>query len=124
MPLMQRNQAPTFSVPGVSFVTLASPSRGATANSVWHFSVDPGTRGTEHRVSREETFVALKGRALLTVAGTAHELKAGDAFVIPAETALSLGNPFHERFEAIAVLPAGAQVHVGDQPAFVPPWAA
>ncbi len=124
MPLIQRDLAPSFSVNGVSFVTLASPSRGATANSIWHFAVEPGTRGTEHRVSREETFVALQGRALLTVAGTVHELAAGDAFVIPAHTALSLGNPGPERFEAIAVLPVGAQVRVGDQPAFVPPWAA
>ncbi len=124
MPLIQRDQAPTFSVPGVSFVTLASPSRGATANSIWHFAVEPGTRGTAHRVSREETFVALKGRALLTVAGATHELVAGDAFVVPADTALSLGNPWQERFEAIAVLPVGGEVRVGDQPAFVPPWAA
>lgn len=124
MPLLSRNTAPTYAVPGVSFVTLCSPSRGATENSVWLFSVESGAPGTEHRISREETFIALKGRALVTVGGATHELAAGNAFVVPADSTLSLANPGPERFEAIAVLPVGATVRVGDVPPFVPPWAA
>jgi quercetin dioxygenase-like cupin family protein len=124
MPLLSRNSAPTFAVSGVSFVTLSSPSRGSTENSVWLFNVEPGTTGTEHQVSREETFIALRGRALVTVGGATHVLEAGNAFVVPADSRLSLSNPGTERFEAIAVLPVGGTVRVGDAPAFTPAWAA
>jgi len=124
MPIVLPQDAPVFEVPGVRFTGLTSPTRGSRENSVWRVVVQPGTPGTPHRVTREETFVALHGRAVLDVGGTAHELPAGSAFAVPAGSILSLSNPGPEPFHALAVLPVGGQVTLGDAPAFTPPWAA
>jgi quercetin dioxygenase-like cupin family protein len=124
MPIVHHQDAPVFELPGATFTGLTSPTRGSRENSVWRVVVHPGTPGTPHRVTREETFVALQGRAWLEVDGVTHELPSGSAFAIPAGSILSLTNPGPEPFHAVAVLPVGGQVTVGDAPAFTPPWAA
>ncbi len=90
MPLLHRSDAPVFSLPGVHFTTLASPSRGARENAVWDVTVEPGVAGTPHRLTREETFVALEGCAIVVVDGRRHELSAGSALVVEAGQTLSL----------------------------------
>ncbi len=124
MPVVHHRDAPVFELPGATFIGLTSPRRGSRENSVWRVVVQPGTPGTPHRVTREETFVAVQGRAVLEVDGVAHDLPAGSAAVIPAGSTLSLTNPGPEPFHAVTVLPVGGQVTVGDAPAFTPPWAA
>jgi len=124
MPIVHHQDAPVFELPGVTFTGLTSPKRGSRENSVWRVVVQPGIPGRPHRVTREETFVALQGRALLEVDGVAHELTAGSAFAIPEGSLLALSNPGPEPFHAVSVLPVGGQVIVGDAPAFTPPWAA
>jgi quercetin dioxygenase-like cupin family protein len=124
MPPITSALAPVFERPGVTFTGLTSPQRGARENSVWRFRVEPGAPGHPHRVTREETFVALQGRALIDVDGETHALAAGDAIAIPAGARLQLSNPGAEPFEGLAVLPVGGQVLVEGQAPFVPPWAA
>lgn len=116
--------ASTFAVPGATFTTLSSPSRGARENAVWLVRMAPGRPGAPHRVSREETFVALSGRAQASIDGQVHELAAGSALVVPAGALLSMANPGPDMFEAIAVMPVGATVSIDAQAPFVPPWAA
>lgn len=55
--------------------------------------MQPGTLGTPHRVTREETFVAMQGRAVLEVDGVAYELPAGSAFAVPSGSTVSLTIP-------------------------------
>jgi mannose-6-phosphate isomerase-like protein (cupin superfamily) len=124
MPIVQHQDAPVFELPGVRFTGLTSPTRGSKENAVWTVVVQPGTPGTPHRVTREETFVAVRGRAVLEVDGVAHDFSAGSAFAVPAGSRLSLTNPGPDPFHAVAVLPVGGQVTVGDAPPFTPPWAA
>ena len=124
MPIIHPQDAPTFQLPGITFTGLASPRRGSTENSVWRVAVEAGSEGKAHSVTREETFVALEGRALLEVDGVVHELVAGGAFVLAAGSTLKLANPGPGPFMAVAVLPVGGQVLAGDAPAFIPPWAA
>ena len=124
MPLLSRSDAPTFSLPGIRFTTLSSPSRGARENAVWEFTVEPGVVGSPHRLTREETFVALEGQAAVEVDGQRHVLGAGHALVVPAGQSLALSNPGSQAFRALAVFPVGGQAVIGEQPAFTPPWAA
>lgn len=124
MSIVNERTAPVFELPGVTFIGLTSPTRGSHENSVWRVVLQPGTAGTPHTITREETFVALHGRALLDVGGVMHDLPAGSAVAIPAGSLFSLANPGPEPFHALAVLPVGGQVTVGDAPAFTPPWAA
>jgi len=124
MPVVHHSDAPVFELPGVTFIGLTSPKRGSRENSVWRVVVQPGTPGTAHRVTREETFVAMQGRAMLEVDGVVHDLPAGSAFAVPSGATISLTNPGPDPFHAVAVLPVGGQVVLGDAPAFTPPWAA
>lgn len=124
MPVLPRFDAPTFSLPGISFTTLSSPRRGARENAVWEVTVEPGVAGSPHRLTREETFVALEGSAVVEVDGQRHELAAGSALVVAAGQTLALSNTALQPFRALAVFPVGGQAVIGDGPAFTPPWAA
>ena len=54
---------------GALFTSLATPSRGATDNSVWKVEILPGTPATPHSLTREEVFVVLEGTASVRIAG-------------------------------------------------------
>ena len=122
MPLIRKSEAPKFQVPGVNVVGLASPRRGARETSVWHLELVPGAPGFPHRVTREEVFVAISGKALATLDGVEQELLPGDALLVPANTPFSLANRESEPFRAVVALPVGGQAVTGDG-TFTPPWA-
>jgi len=121
-PLITAADAPSFVLPGIHFTGLAAPSRGASESAVWIVTLRPGTDGTPHRLTREEVFVALEGRARATLAGEDFELESGCAFIVPRETEFSLANPYEQPFRAVVVLPVGGEGRVGDE-TFTPPWA-
>lgn len=73
---------------------------------------------------REEIFVVINGLAIATLAGTQHEIAAGDALVVPPDTDFSLGNPSAEPFRAIVAFPVGGQAVLPGGTPFTPPWAA
>jgi mannose-6-phosphate isomerase-like protein (cupin superfamily) len=124
MPIIRASTAPTFTMPGLSVIGLASPSRGASETCAWRLTLAPGTPGAVHSVDREEIFVAIAGRALATVGGVDHELHAGDALVVPAGEPFALANPGAEPFEAVVALPVGGRASMPEGEAFTPPWAA
>ncbi len=124
MTIIHQQDAPVFELPGITFTGLTSPSRGSRENSLWRFVLQPGVSGTPHRITREETFLALDGRAVLEIDGAPHDFPAGSAFAVPAGSVVSMSNPGPEAFHAVAVFPVGGQVAMGEAPAFTPPWAA
>jgi mannose-6-phosphate isomerase-like protein (cupin superfamily) len=124
MPFIASGDAPQFSLPGVTFTGLASPSRGSRENAAWRIHMAAGTAPRLHRLTREEIFIGLSGRADAQVGDVRHELSAGCALVVPAGTDFALSTPHGEAFEAVAVLPVGGLAVVDGQPPFVPPWAA
>src|SRR5262245_64241048 len=101
MPVITSRDAPTFEVPGVRFTGLAAPSRGASENSVWTITVEPGAPGVPHAVTREEIFVATSGTGEIRIADQTLTLTPGDAAVIPAGTEFALANPNSEPFNAV-----------------------
>jgi mannose-6-phosphate isomerase-like protein (cupin superfamily) len=109
-------------MPGLRVCGLASPARGAQETCVWRISLEPGTPGFPHAVTREEVFVATAGVARVTVDGVASELRAGDALVVPGGVEFALANEGAERFEAVVAFPVGGQAVTADG-AFTPPWA-
>ena len=124
MPMIAGAEAPQFTLPGVTFIGLAAPSRGAKENAVWRLIMAPGVAPLPHRLTREEIFVATAGTAVATMAGQPHPLTAGDSIVVPAGTEFALATPGDESFEAVVILPVGGQAVIGDEPPFTPPWAA
>jgi quercetin dioxygenase-like cupin family protein len=122
MPLIAAPDAPVFDLPGVRFTGLAAPSRGASENSVWVVTIAPGTDAVPHRMTREQTFVAIEGTARVTIAGEERDVAAGSALVVPPHTEFALGNPFDAPFRAVVVLPIGGQAIMGEEKPFTPPW--
>jgi mannose-6-phosphate isomerase-like protein (cupin superfamily) len=122
MPLVRKSEAPIFNVPGLTVTGLASPRRGASEVCIWRLVLDPSTPGLPHSVTREETFLALSGRAVATVDGIEHALDPGDALIVPPHVRFSLANPSSEPFEAVVTLPVGGKA-ITDGAAFTPPWA-
>jgi len=123
MPLITAAAAPVFELPGVRFTGLAAPSRGARETAVCLVSIAPGTVPTAHRLTREETFVAIEGAARATLAGVDYELAAGSALVVPPDTEFALANPHDAPFRAVVALPVGGQAVIGEAAPFTPPWA-
>ncbi|MFY7778212.1 MAG: cupin domain-containing protein [Elstera sp.] len=124
MRLILKKDAPEFAIPGVTFIGLAAPSRGATETAVWRAIIAPETPGQPHALTREEIFVALAGAAEVTVDGETQAFRAGDCLIVKAGQQVCLANPHREAFELIAVLPIGGQAVLGNGEAFTPPWAA
>ncbi len=122
MPIIKAADAPRFEVEGAQVIGLAAPSRGATQSGVWRVLLSAGAASPPHHFTHEEVFVAVRGHAIATVAGQETELAPGDALIVPPDTSFELANTAQETFEAVACLPTGAHVTVGDQ-TFVPPWA-
>ncbi len=123
MPFISAHNAPTFELHGARFTGLASPSRGAAETAVWLVSLQPNSPATPHRLTREETFVGLEGRAFARINDEAFEITAGSALVVPAHALLELGNPHDTPFRAVAVLPVGGQAMLQGGEPFTPPWA-
>ena len=123
MPVIPASDAPSFDIPGVRFTGLASPSRGARETAVWRLAMAPATEPLTHRLTREEIFVAIAGKARFRIGADEFDVAAGGAVIVPADTDFSLSNPHDEPFEAVAVLPVGGRAKIGDAPPFTPPWA-
>lgn len=121
MPIIHGATAPVFRMPNAAFTGLASPSRGASETCVWRLQVHPGAEPAEHSFDHEEVLIATAGRALASLAGTSHEVTAGDAVIVPAHTSFSLANPGAEPFEAVVALPVGALARMPDGQTLVPP---
>lgn len=123
MPFIAAADAPQFELHGAAFTGLASPSRGAQANSVWMVTLRDTGQAVTHTLSAEETIVCIEGRALATLGDDQHELTPGSAIVIPPDVPFSIRNPDPAPFRGVAILPVGAQACLAGQPPFTPPWA-
>jgi mannose-6-phosphate isomerase-like protein (cupin superfamily) len=115
--------APTHELGGARFTSLATPSRGSTDTSVWLVEIAPGTPGTPHRLTREEVFVVLAGRADVRLDGVASVAEAGDAIVVPPGVPFVLAPAGDEPLRALCCLPVGGQGQLVDGEPFTPPWA-
>lgn len=124
MPFIAAHDAPTFELHGARFTGLASPSRGATETAVWLVSLPAQSPAKPHRLTREETFVGLEGRAVARINDESFDVTAGSALVVPAHALLELANPYDTPFRAVAVLPVGGQAMLQGGEPFTPPWAA
>ena len=123
MNIVRKVDAPTFELPGLTVTGIASPKRGASETCMWMIALAPGAPGFPHSVTREEIFVGLRGRAVVTVGGEDHVLGPGDAVILPAHTEFALANPSAETFEAMVTLPVGGKAIATGAPRFLPPWA-
>ena len=115
--------APTHQLGGASFTSLATPSRGSKDTSVWQVEIQPGTPATPHRLTREEVFVVLAGRADVRIGGQAATAEPGDVIVVPVAVDFEIVAGGTEPLRALCCLPVGGQAQLADGEPFTPPWA-
>lgn len=124
MPIIQAPTAPSHTLDGTAFTSLATPSRGGAADtSVWRVVLAPGITPTPHDLTCEEVFVVLRGVADVTIDGERSTATTGDAIVVPKEVPFILGNSGDEPVELLCCFPVGGQARLGDGTLLTPPWA-
>ncbi len=123
MAVIPRPASPTHDLGPTRFTSLATPSRGSTDTAVWQVEIEPGTPATPHSLTREEVFVVIDGRAVVTLGDATESASVGDAIVVPAEVPFALSNGGDEVLRLLCCLPVGGQGRLEDGIAFTPPWA-
>ncbi len=123
MPVLQPPAQPVHEIPGARFTTLASPSCGSAETSVWMLELHAASAAVPHRLTREEIFVALDGKAIATLDGAVHLVHPGDTLAVPPGVEFTLTLAGGGPFRALVCLPVGGQAIVADGPPFTPPWA-
>jgi mannose-6-phosphate isomerase-like protein (cupin superfamily) len=124
MPVTRAAEAPTFTLPGFRFVSLTTPSRGASEICTWHLHVEPQAPGGEpHWLDHEEVFVLLEGTLNAVINDEQVSLAAGDALTVPALARLQLSNPADSPAHALVCIAAGFQGFTAAQNIGTPPWA-
>ena len=123
MAVIPAPSGPTHQAGAAQFTSLATPSRGSTDTSVWSVEIAPGTPGAEHRLTREEVFVVLAGRAEVLLDGERSCARTGDAIVVPPGVPFALASAGDEPLRALCCLPVGGQGQLADGEPFTPPWA-
>jgi quercetin dioxygenase-like cupin family protein len=123
MAVLPAPAVPTHELGGARFTSLATPSRGSTETSVWIVDIAPGTSGAPHRLTREEVFVVLSGRAEVRLDDTVSRAEVGDAIVVPPGVRFALAPIGDEALRAVCCLPVGGQGQLAEGEPFTPPWA-
>jgi mannose-6-phosphate isomerase-like protein (cupin superfamily) len=123
MAVVPAPSAPTHELGGARFTSLATPSRGSSETSVWIVDIDPEVAATPHRLTREEVFVVLSGRARVSLGGEVSVAATGDAIVVPPGLPFALAADGGEPLRALCCLPVGGQGQLADGAPFTPPWA-
>ena len=125
--ILRAVDAPRFEIPGVTFVGMASPSRGSEQVCTWKIIVAPRHESAAaHTLDRDEVFMVLSGTVRLAPGGStgAMALEPGDAIVVPAGDPIELSNPGDIPAEVLVAIPAGFTATMADGTPFgTPPWA-
>jgi len=101
--------APVARARGARMAVLVGPQQGAPGFMTRRFTLAPEGRIPAHRhPTIEHEQVVIRGEMVLTMDGTDHMVRAGDAVFIPAGCAHAYSNVGPEEVEFICVIPQTA----------------
>ncbi|ROO89988.1 cupin domain [Actinocorallia herbida] len=126
MKIVRSAEARQTSTPTATMTTLASPTLGEAATSVWRVDVAPDAPvGPVHVIDAEQVWTFLSGVATVEVDGRAATLGAGDTIVIPADETRQVRADRATGFTALVTAAAGARAALSGTGEFqTPPWIA
>jgi quercetin dioxygenase-like cupin family protein len=84
MPVIRSAQRRRTATPNAVMTTLASPSQGQAAISVWRVDMRPGQAGPLHGVDAEQVWAVLEGGARVLLGPDTVTVGPGDTIVMPA----------------------------------------
>jgi quercetin dioxygenase-like cupin family protein len=121
VPVIRHTETRRTETPNAVMTTLASPTLGGAAQSVWRVDMRAGQAGPLHAFDAEQIWTVLAGAAVITLAGEDHPVGTGDTVVIPADVLRQVSAA--EDFVAVVAAPAGLHAYVppaGDR--LTPAW--
>lgn len=121
MPILKREDAPTFDVSSIRILGLAAPSRGSAETMMWRMTFPPDEALPAHTHDHEEVFHVLDGHLAIELDGVDHELEPGDTAIVPAGT-LHRAHTEAERAELLSAMPVGTVMIREDGERTAPPW--
>jgi mannose-6-phosphate isomerase-like protein (cupin superfamily) len=121
--LTRRSDQPQFSLPGLQFVGLASPSRGSDGLCTWRLTLEADLASPEpHTLDRDEVFMVVRGAIRLRP--DAGVVSAGDVAVVPAGAPIQVANAGDGEAEVMVAIAAGFTAYdAGGGVIGTPPWA-
>ncbi|GAA1875870.1 hypothetical protein GCM10009836_66440 [Pseudonocardia ailaonensis] len=119
MPVVRRAARRTHETPNAVMTTLASPTLGGAAHSVWQVRMRPGQEGPAHVMDGEQVWTVLEGGMTVEPLGTLGPgdtavLRAGEERRIVADPEAGLSALVTGPGTARAVLPDGTDRGVPD----------
>jgi quercetin dioxygenase-like cupin family protein len=84
MTVVRRAEQRTHETPNAVMTTLASPTLGGAAHSLWQVRMRPGQAGPDHVMDVEQLWTVVDGGMTLRTADGEIGLTAGDTAVLPA----------------------------------------
>jgi mannose-6-phosphate isomerase-like protein (cupin superfamily) len=116
-------EQPHFSLPGLEFVGLASPSRGSDGLCTWRLTLAPGLVSPEaHTLDRDEVFMVTRGA--IRLGPDEDVVAAGDVAVVPAGSPIQVVNAGDGEAEVVVAIAAGFTATGADGSEIgTPPWA-
>jgi quercetin dioxygenase-like cupin family protein len=122
MPIVRTDQAVEHRLHGSTFRSFAAPASGSSELCAWRLEVAAGSRGVEHRVSREEIFLLLSGRLTVTLDGESSVLAPGEIALVPAGAEFRVDNESGAPAVAWVTTSVGLQATLPDGSLISPPW--
>jgi quercetin dioxygenase-like cupin family protein len=121
--LTRTAEQPHFSLPGLEFVGLASPSRGSDGLCTWRLTLEPGLVSPEpHTLDRDEVFMVIGGAIRLGL--EADVVSAGDVAVVPAGSPIQVVNAGDGEADVVVAIAAGFTAYDAQGGVIgTPPWA-
>lgn len=123
MPFIRSDETVVHEIHGGRFVSYVRPGTGSRDLAAWCVEMPAATVGPTHRISHEETFYVLSGRLRFTIDGESAELRAGDAAVARAGSALAVANSTDQPAHMWVTTRVGLTAELADGSTITPPWA-
>lgn len=118
------DQAPSWTLPGMTLTGLLAPSRGAQEISLWWADIEANASREPHWLDHEEAVAVITGTLRITVDDETSDLNPGDAIKIPANGIITLHNPGTVPMRALVCTPVTAKAWLATGEALgTPPWA-
>jgi quercetin dioxygenase-like cupin family protein len=110
-----------FELGALKVRSLAVPSRGSRELAVWRVDLPSNSTSGPHSVDHEQVIVVDSGTVTADIGGEIATAQAGDAVILPVDTAVEFRNNSSEPASATVISTAGFTATAGGH-TFAPPW--
>ena len=125
MPVIRPSESRRTETPNAVMTTLASPTVGGAAHSLWRVDMRPGAKGPLHAFDAEQVWTVVDGGATVELDGEAFTVAPGDTVIMPATLPRRVCADAQAGFAAIVAASPGASASAPDSTdKIVPAWTA